>query len=372
MKTREPIDKRDLSYDEWIKIRTSYIGASEVRGILGLTSYPTRYEVWENRVKPDDPTVRARNKEIDSNPRVRMGRYFEPAVATAFAHEFGFEVKEDPYIRFHPKLDILGANLDRLTKGPATDEWVPLEIKTTGARNVENWKVEGLENEMYQGYWSQLQVQIAVYGNRTLGILVACGGSDFSGMSLPEPFEERFDPNFEEYVLDEVNDFWKNHILKEDPPEKTIVDLKSKWMRDAGSEVEGDLNLVRRAIEYQTYHQQIKDIDKLKQEAGESLKLFMQENAILTYQGERILTYKNNKDKVVFDEQAFQRRYPREYEEAKTAFDLLTAKKLFPSEVQECTDIVPGNRTMRVAKLDALQSLWDQYGEPITTSPLKD
>lgn len=114
------------SHEEWLKMRTSYIGGSDASCVVGMNPYKTNVDLWEQK------TGRSKPENIDDNPFVEYGRNAEDYLRELFALDFPqYEVKycenniwlNDKYPFGHASLD--GWLMDEIGR------FGVLEIKTT-------------------------------------------------------------------------------------------------------------------------------------------------------------------------------------------------------------------------------------------------
>lgn len=342
---------------EWREQRSSYVGASEIPSILGITDKPSKYEVWLRKTDPTNEYLMAQEKEVAQIPQVIMGNLLEDPVARWYAELNGVQVIRDDNIRFHPTMNYFGVNLDRLIVGGNMPTKI-MEIKTSGRANIEKWVEYGLSDEKFQRYWCQVQAQMAASGFHD-AVLIAVGGSDYFGFDTPESFPIDYDETFEEMILDSVRDFWVNHVEKGIPPEpQSAADVKLAYPKaDPNTIYNADVEDVKIALEYQNAHQALKDAEERKEAAKEKLMILLRDKEQLNYNDFKVATFKNNKAKNVFDFDRFKKEYPEQYDACCKAFDESLVKNQFNNLYLECSNEVPGARVFRPVKIELLQSI---------------
>lgn len=69
---------------EWLKVRESGIGSSEVATIIGLNPWETPYQLWRRKIGLDAP--------IQENFAMKAGHYLEDAVAQFWHDETGRDI----------------------------------------------------------------------------------------------------------------------------------------------------------------------------------------------------------------------------------------------------------------------------------------
>lgn len=146
--------------EEWLEVRRSGIGGSEVAAICGLSKWESAYTLWLRK------TGRVEDKDLSGNEAVEWGNRLEPVVIDKFAdnhpeltlfREVGtYAHKENEWMRSNPDA------LYQLEDG----SWGVLEIKT--AQFEDDW-VDGVPKY----YYCQVQwyMQILGIGQATVAVL---------------------------------------------------------------------------------------------------------------------------------------------------------------------------------------------------------
>ena len=67
---------RPNTREEWLEVRKSGIGSSEVGTILGLNPFETPYQLWRRKLGMDSPK--------EENFAMKAGHYLEDAVSLFF------------------------------------------------------------------------------------------------------------------------------------------------------------------------------------------------------------------------------------------------------------------------------------------------
>lgn len=118
------------NHDEWLKIRSQYIGGSDAGAVVGLDEYKSPYSLWLEK--------RGEIPPFEGNITTKVGGYLEELVAQMFTEETGKKVRKQNYTLVNDKYPWAAANVDRLIVG----EKALLECKTTNSfpvmRKVKN------------------------------------------------------------------------------------------------------------------------------------------------------------------------------------------------------------------------------------------
>jgi len=231
---------------EWLKLRSTAVGASEVAAVLGEDPRRDALALYAEKVGA---------LEREETPFMRWGLRCEALTAEAYAEESGRTVV-DPGARFrrHPDMPCLGATLDRLTgaspANPAPIEpaggrpfWAPLECKVVGGFKADEWREDPpLE------FVIQVQMQMACTGAQWASLAALIGWP-------PRPVwvDILRNDRFIAAALPRIEEFWLR-VQRRDPPDPepkpaTREAVRALWAKDNGLTItlpEGTLDLVTR------------------------------------------------------------------------------------------------------------------------------
>jgi putative phage-type endonuclease len=162
----------DLPEAEWLAMRRTGIGGSDVGALLGMSRYKSPFGLYlEKRGElPDRP----RSDALDR--AAKWGHLHEPLLADEFARIHGLKVRRIGLIRHQDEPWML-ANLDRQVAG-CPDGPCLLEIKNRSAWKADDWGPSGSadgvpDTEALQTIW-----YLAVTGYRHAHVAVLINGND--------------------------------------------------------------------------------------------------------------------------------------------------------------------------------------------------
>lgn len=289
---------RPQSREEWLEIRKSGIGSSEVATIVGLNPWETPYQLWRRKTGLDEPKL--------ENAAMRNGHHLEDAVSRMWYDATGREIikrsaidwiirdNDRPYLQVSPDRTYwLGESRSPEAKGI-------LEIKTT------RMKVD--PDDLPKYWFAQIQYQLGVagYTQGSLAWLSAGQGFDFGYRDL------KLVPDFFAWEVEEVERFYTDCIIGGKEPNATSVkDVLLKYNRHT------DRKIIECSDEVFEAYQQLKDVRKEidaleeRKEALEStIKMAFADAEALSYGGDTIATWKAPKPSPKFDAKAFQADHP--------------------------------------------------------------
>ena len=292
---------RPKTRTEWLELRKTGIGSSEIGTILGLNPFETPYQLWRRKKGIDAPK--------EENFAMRAGHYLEDAVSLFYRDETGKDIIKSS------KGDWLIVNKDReyLRVSPDRTFWIPgrphnqhnkgiLECKTT--------QMQVDENDIPKHWFCQLQYQLGVAEYECGALAWLTQGREFGYNDI------EFDPEFFAWEVENIEEFWKRYIIgDEEPLAINTADILLKSPAHVpGKEVVATPELME-AVEQL---REIKAKGKLqKSEQGEleeELKMAIGDaEKLVDANGVTLATWKQAKGSTKFDERAFSDAEPDLY-----------------------------------------------------------
>jgi len=191
------IDK--LSYADWLAVRRSGIGGSDVAAAIGLSPWKSPIELWEEKVL-------GKTQPKNDNDSMLWGRLLEPLIREEFSRRSGLAVQPLGSMLQHPVHKFMLANLDGLVLDPVRGPGV-LEIKTASAFKTSEWD----DKRCPDVYQLQVQHYLEVTGLSYAVIVVLIGGNTLRWVTV-EPDKELTDN-----LVQLEKRFWQ-HVLTQSPP----------------------------------------------------------------------------------------------------------------------------------------------------------
>lgn len=176
----------------WREARRSFIGASDVPAILGLSPWRTPLDVWAEKVGLTDggPSTLA----------TQLGHELEDLIARLWSDRHpDADVQHAQQTQRHPDLSWLAASTDREV---GTDGL--LECKLVGGRQTDNWR-DGVPLYVQ----AQCQTQLAVTGRQWVDVCSLHAGNGW------EHRIERIDRDDTAILamLPRLDEFWHAHVV---------------------------------------------------------------------------------------------------------------------------------------------------------------
>lgn len=281
--------------------RTKYIGGSDVAAILGISPWRTPLEVYLDKVQP-------RIKPVDPGKQkvFTRGQRMEPYVIDLLSEETGLEIIHRGNRYIHRDYGFIAAEIDAEAASGEN-----IEIKTVSPFKAKEWG-EVQTDAIPVHYTAQAMHGLMVTNKQVCVFGVLIGGDDFRIYRV-ERDEETIRAILEKEVA-----FW-DRVKNLNPPEATTVsDITLMFDKDTGTSIEADGKVLTILNDLRDMRTRYKDLGQEIAVSEEKLKIYMQDNAVLTIDQKPVATWKTQTSKR-FDQKAFQAAHPELYEQFKTA-----------------------------------------------------
>lgn len=303
------IKTSNLSRDEWLALRQSGIGGSDIAAILGVSPYATAYDVFQSKTQPLNADA--------MSEFAYWGTVLEDTVAREFAKRSGLKVQNVNFMMRHPVHTFAVANIDRAIvnrdiagnvrykDGKLTTDQI-VEIKTASEYVGKNWGNED-SDEVPDQYQCQAQWYMGVTDTQVCHMAVLIGGNKYRQYKI-ERNQDLIDVLFET-----AHDFWHNNVLAGvEPDATTLQNAKDKYPRhdpDTTLDVELDSEAAKAFEHYESLKAQEKELKAAITAAQTDLICQIQNNETLAIDGEVVATYKTQVSNR-FDSKSFKTDMP--------------------------------------------------------------
>ena len=247
---------KTASHEEWLKLRSKYIGGSDAAAVVGLNAYASPYSLWAEKT--------GKVPGFAGNLACEVGTYLEEFVAQKFAQETGKKVRKCNQSFLNSQYPFAIANIDREIVG----EDAGLEIKTTDTLNMGKFK----GGEYPANYYCQCVHYMAVTGKQRWYLAVLIGNKEFKWFTI-----ERDEAEIAALMTAEA-DFWE--LVKKDIPpavdgtKATSEALKTIY-EDSDDSVADLYSYTSDLKQYMELKKQIKELETMAEELANRVKEFM-------------------------------------------------------------------------------------------------
>ena len=145
---RKIADTKNMTHEEWLKLRKSSIGGSDAAAVVGMNPWSSALTLYADKM--------GLSKDKESSEAMRLGTDLEQYVAERFTETTGLPVRRDNFMYADDEYDFITANVDRKLMGINAG----LECKTMGSFNGYNLEDE----EIPSHYFCQCQHYMMVMG----------------------------------------------------------------------------------------------------------------------------------------------------------------------------------------------------------------
>lgn len=303
--------------------RTKFIGGSDAAAILGVSPWKSAFRLYLEKVGEFKEEITPEKQRVFDR-----GHRWEPVVAEMVIDELrerGHDVQkvsrnyrysdvEFPFLQSEIDLELF-----------IDGEGCSVEIKTVHPFSAKEWGEEG-SDEIPLHYLAQAMHGLMIVPRRRRCIVAALIGVDDLRIHEIERDEETIAA-----IRAKEVEFWRR-VQERDPPDPTTAeDVKWLYGRDAGIVMDADEELARICAELHYQKTCARHCEKAIEKLSTRLKLAMGHASTLIYQGQKIATWKSNKDSTKTDWQA-------------AYLDLAPAK----DHIQKFIKSAPGNRPLLI------------------------
>ena len=297
---------RQKNREEWLKDRSCGIGSSEVATVLGLNPWETPLQLWRRKKGIDPPKA--------ENFAMKAGHYLEDAVSRFYADETGKEIIKAS------AGDWLIVNNDKtfLRVSPDRTYWIPGRPKSDRNKGIVECKTTQMEVDAEnppQHWFCQLQYQLGVAELEQGALAWLTMGRDFGYR------EFTFDKEFYDWMVEEVERFWRDNIIANVEPDPVNVEdvLLRNPRHQPGKFIMADEEIIEACRQLKEVKEELKDLETQKDELEQKIKMSMGDAEALTAPGGTpakpliLATWKAAKDGQKFNEKEFAANEPEMY-----------------------------------------------------------
>lgn len=246
------------SHEEWKELRSKYIGGSDAASVVGLNPFSSAYTLWAEKT--------GKVPSFEGNLATEVGTFLEEFVAKKFEEETGKKVRKENHSILNDQYPWAIANVDRVIVG----ENAGLEIKTTDSMNLSKFK----NGEYPSNYYVQCVHYLALTGKDRWYLAVLIGNKEFKTFTIERDQEEI------DALMKSEEEFWRYVQTNTPPPpdgaESTSKTLSSIYPNSNGGTA--DISPFNNDLfEYTRLNAQIKELEKMRDEAANRVKLYLGE-----------------------------------------------------------------------------------------------
>lgn len=245
--------------DDWLKLRSQYIGGSDAAAVIGLNPFTSPFSLWMEKTGQKPP--------FEGNLATQVGTYLEDFVAGLFEEQTGKKVRRENATLFNTDYPWAVANVDRLIVG----EDAGLEIKTVSALSTKMFR----NGEYPPRFYCQACHYMAVTGKPMWYVAVLIGNSDFKVFEIPRDEDEIA------ALMQAEKDFWENHVVPKIAPPPDGQEPTDESLRILYPESNGEsMSLFGRDSLLDRYFDlgdQIKELQRQQDEIKQTIQLDMGE-----------------------------------------------------------------------------------------------
>ena len=279
------------THDDWLKLRSGYIGGSDAAAVVGLNPFCSAFALWAEKTGQQPP--------FEGNLATEVGTFLEEFVARKFTEQTGKKVRRENATIFNDEFPWACADLDRVVVG----EDAGLEIKTVSSLSLKHYK----NGDYPPRFYCQCCHYLALTGKQRWYLSVLIGNSDFRIFTIERDEEEI------QALMAAEKSFWEDYVLtKTAPPPDgeppTDETLKAIYPESNGQTMElfGRDKLIDRYFEI---GDMLKQMELEQNEIKQTLQLDMGETEVGLTDNYKIIW--KTQTRTSFDAKAFAKDHPQ-------------------------------------------------------------
>ena len=308
--------------------RTKFIGGSDVAAILGVSPWKSAFQLYQEKIGAFVEEITPAKQRIFDR-----GHRWEPVVVEMLIDELqgrGHEVqiiarnaryldRDLPYMACELDLELL---LD--------GEECNAEMKTVHPFAAKDWG-EQYTDEIPIYYSAQGMHGLMVKPRRRCIFAALIGADDLRVHQI-----ERDEETISAIRAKEV-EFWRR-VQDRDPPEPaTADDVKWLYAKDSGIVMDADEDILAQVTHLAGLKSEARRIESAAEATATRIKCAMGHASTLLYQGQKIATWKSNKDSIKTD-------WQKAFDSLKELCEASSAEA--NEAIKQATKTSPGNRPL--------------------------
>ena len=309
--------------------RTLFVGGSDAAAILGVSPWKSEFALYQEKIGEYQEEVTPAKQRI-----FNRGKRWEPIVIEMLVdeledrgHDVQIVTRNARYV--DPEHGFLAAEID--LELMLDGEHVNGEMKTVSPFAAKDWGEQGTD-EIPIYYTAQVAHGQMVIGRNKTIVAALIGADDL------RVHEVNRDNELIEIIRMKEFQFWERVQHRIPPHPITVEDINRLYRIDAGTTLEADSELIELVAQLAQHKDTLKATESRIDVLTTQIKARMGEAALLMHNGQKIVSWKNNKESVKTDwEKAF-------HEVVKAAKPFLDGEINFNAIVSGCTTTKPGAR----------------------------
>lgn len=262
---------------EWLEVRKSGIGASEVAAVVGLSPWDTPFSLWLKKTGQIPPEP--------ENVAMRLGHLLEPVVVQLWEDRTGWKA-----VKASAK-DIIYQDPEHPWR-KVTPDRIAYEVGTEGKRSktlleIKTSSMDFDPDDLPSYYLAQCQYQMHVTQIHVCYLCWLTNGRYYGDARL------EYDKEFAQYLVSQVDKFWLENVVGGKEPEAISVSDYATKGSSPGTSVEADPEAVAQLLSLRTMNiaasQKEEEIEAYK----DSLKFYMGDKESITHEGKILATWKS-------------------------------------------------------------------------------
>lgn len=274
------IPKSSLTKDQWLRVRRTGIGSSEIATVLGENPYKTPYALFQEHIgewEPDD---------LSDNEAVEVGIDLEEYCGRKFAERTGRSVRRDNFLRRsveHPFM-IANVDFDVVAENGSAPEIAECKTSLGRAAFTDMWG-DG-PSDVPAPYVLQVIHQLIVKGRRRGWIPALLAGPRVRVYCID------YRADIAEAIIESAREFYQRLVERNAPPVTSLADAKRAFPISRAIEVQASVDIVEAVDELRAAKADEKADKSRVEELQGKIAGFLGDGDTLMHGRTKLLTYR--------------------------------------------------------------------------------
>ena len=272
--------------------RSTYIGSSDAAAIIGVSPWKSAFQLYQEKIGEYQEEITPFKQKI-----FNRGKKFEPLILEMLLEELddrGHDVEvitRNERLR-DPEFDFLASESDMVLR--IDGEIISAEAKSVNGFAAKLWGEP--ETDDFPIYYQCQTMHDLMVKRRNKCVVAALIGTDDMRIHWIERDEEII-----QAIRAKEIEFWERIQNRQAPEPVTADDINRLYRHDCGQVLEVDRELLDLVAQASTTKNDLKAVEAHLEALITQIKARMGDAALLTYNGQKLATWKSNKASIKTD-----------------------------------------------------------------------
>lgn len=280
--------------------RREGLGSSDAAPAVGLSPWKTQFQLYLEKLG-EAPTI-DRERELSGALFIELGNAVEPVALSAFTRRTKFQVSDRQRRVVDPNWSRRWVRVDGLSSDGGL-----IEAKSVGFADPEEWGDELEDGAVPLHYLIQTQHGLACTELPHAWMPLIVSNRQF------RLYRIKRDEELIQLLTKREREFWTRVEARDPPAVANLEDVRLRWPSDArGKELKADTSIASAVVSHRAAKAREKQAKAEVELLELAIKSYMAEcSELVDVAGEPLVTWRQAKPSLVFDEDTFALKHPK-------------------------------------------------------------